>query len=299
MKNTFILITSLFLLNSCNKIKEKFDFTNSSDELIEEQNLINDENYKSLEGTPFTFNNSICSRRLFGSDIIKVLSNYKFTPISGRDYPYTLRLNEGGYLTVLPQKNSSVYYGNMKVSGNGEFVYFDAYAKDLYQNYQRTEVKMKFTPIQKPNQPFQIEIEIEQNGELKIKEKLELARKKQSSNNSSFSYRSNNLTVADSSIYQNGNNSDSYFNEKIKYIFSANGGAIIYFDNGKYVKIPEYSKENIRNALNKTPDGSYRINTKGELIQDDDNFGIIPENEVETGLIDWVVINYKWIRKPH
>ena len=70
----------------------------------------------------------------------------------------------------------------MKVSANGEFIFFDAYVLDLYQNYQRTDVKMKFTPIQKPNLPFQIDIEIEQSGKLIIKEKLTIAKNNQSKN---------------------------------------------------------------------------------------------------------------------
>ncbi|ESU19391.1 hypothetical protein FCR2A7T_20050 [Flavobacterium cauense R2A-7] len=187
MKKIITIISCLTLFVSCNNLKEKNDVATetpnitSSKQKTEEEQLTTDEDYKSLEGTPFGFNETnytggnytACSRKLFGSDIIKVLSDYEFSSPNGAQYPRISRLNEDGYLKVHAQAGADTYFGNMKVSTNGEFVYFDAYIQDwTSKNYNRTQVKMKLTPIQIPDYPFQIEIEIEQYGKLVIKEKL-------------------------------------------------------------------------------------------------------------------------------
>ncbi len=180
------LFSCLLLFGSCTKIKEKiesYNVTSTSSPQVEndENTKIIEEDYKSLEGTPFHFNETnytngseatACSRKLFGSDIIKVLSDYDFNPSNGSKYPSTSRLNEDGYLEVNAQSGSSIYYGNMKVSANGQFVYFDGYTQSYSGTYNRTQVKIKLTPIQIPSHPFQIEIEIEQYGKVVIKEVL-------------------------------------------------------------------------------------------------------------------------------
>lgn len=178
MIKSITLFSCLILFSSCSKIQEKiesFTKTSTSSPQVDNDGKTKniEEDYKSLEGTPFTFDNSVCSRKLFGSDIIKVLSDYEFSPSNGGQYPHISRLNEGGYLEVNEQAGGELYFGNMKVSANGEFVYFDAYTQDwMSKAYNRTHVKIKLTPIQIENYPFQIEIEIEQYGKLVIKKTL-------------------------------------------------------------------------------------------------------------------------------
>ena len=169
MKKSILAISCLILFNSCNKLNNDKETSTSSVEV--ENSKVEDS--KSLEGTPFYFNNLVCGRKLFGSDIIKVLSDYKFSPSNGKQYPNVSRLNEGGYLEVNAQSGIDTYFGNMKVSANGEFVYFNAYTQNwITKEYDKTQVEIKLTPIQIPNRPFQIEIEIKQYGKVVIKDKL-------------------------------------------------------------------------------------------------------------------------------
>ena len=167
------------LIISCNKIKDKTldntKISTTSNKVANDKN----EDYKSLEGTPFNFvetnytdGSTSCTRKLFGSDIIKVLSDYNFSPSNGNQFPRTLRVNQGGYLELHAQSGGAIYYGNMKVSANGLFVYFDCYTMSFLDEYHKTQVKAKLTPIQIPNHPFQIEIELEQYGKVVVKDVL-------------------------------------------------------------------------------------------------------------------------------
>ena len=181
MMKTTAYFAFLFLLLSCNKVAESLGTGNSTaseDVAIQDAPTID---YKSLEGTPFTFTENdntrgsdatVCSRRLFGSDILKVLSEHAFSASSGAAFPFTEQVNEDGYVKVQPQKGYT-YYGNMKVSANGEFVYFDAYTRySTSGRYSKSPYKVKLTPIQIPEYPLQMDLEIEQSGRVVIKEKL-------------------------------------------------------------------------------------------------------------------------------
>lgn len=167
----------LLCFSSCNKPKESInEISNSTSELSDDKKQ---EDYKSLEGTPFSFvetnytnGSTSCTRKLFGSDIIKVLSEYNFSPSNGNQFPRSLRINQDGYLELHAQSGGDIYYGDMKVSANGLYVYFDCNTLSFLDKYRKTHVKAKLTPIQIPNHPFQIEVELEQYGKVVIKEIL-------------------------------------------------------------------------------------------------------------------------------
>lgn len=168
----------LLLIISCSKAKnENSSESKSNQEISTSTEKImesSSDSGRNLEGTPFTFKDGICSRKLYGEDIITLLRNHSFYLNGDPNQNPSIYSNHSQYIRfTLSSKGgtSLLFYGNPNVSENGESIYIDNAENDLtLSNY--SNVDAKFTPIQKSGEPFKILLEVRHHGNMILREEL-------------------------------------------------------------------------------------------------------------------------------
>ncbi len=135
------------------------------DEEIENENI---EDYKTLEGTPFHFENYICSRKLFGNDLKALFKNHSFY---NGDFHFDVHPYVGaasnGFASFQFIERGSVYEGVIFLSENGEYVYANPVSASV-----SNRPTVYLFPIQEKGMPFKIKMEVEDEGKKVLSQEI-------------------------------------------------------------------------------------------------------------------------------
>ena len=83
--------------------------------------------------------------------------------------------------------------------------------------------------------------------------------------------------------------------KELRYLYHANGGMLLYFNDGTIVGCPrcDFIKSNIVASFSAEPDGTYTVEEDGSLLINN-NDKEFPNYNEDNG---WALIDYKWNKK--
>ncbi len=142
----------------------KFEKGKTSEE-IENKNV---DDYKTLEGTPFHFENYVCSRKLYGQDLIKLFNNHSFYngDFNMDVHPY-VGVTSNGFADFQFIERGSIYEGVIFLSENGEYVYANPISSSV-----SNRPTVYLYPIQEKGMPFKIKLVVEDEGKKVLSQEI-------------------------------------------------------------------------------------------------------------------------------